>query len=209
MLGAARHILISPEERERTAYHESGHALIGMLEPGADPVRKISIIPRGRALGVTFQSPEKDRYGFDEDYLRGRMTGLLGGRAAEELIYGAVTSGAESDLEQATALGRHMVGRWGMSDKVGLVTVLPPDGVEPLLMDGGASERTRQQVDMEVRKLADQCHRQALSTLGEHRDQLESLAHALLERETLDEVDAYAAAGIPHKPTHRTRSTGH
>ena len=209
VLGAARHILISPEERERTAYHESGHALIGMLEPGADPVRKISIIPRGRALGVTFQSPEKDRYGFDEDYLRGRMTGLLGGRAAEELIYGAVTSGAESDLEQATALGRHMVGRWGMSDKVGLVTVLPPDGVEPLLMDGGASERTRQLVDMEVRKLADQCHRQALSTLGEHREQLESLAQALLERETLDEVDAYAAAGIPHQPAHRTRSTGH
>ena len=209
VLGAARHILISPEERERTAYHESGHALIGMLEPGADPVRKISIIPRGRALGVTFQSPEKDRYGFDEDYLRGRMTGLLGGRAAEELIYGAVTSGAESDLEQATALGRHMVGRWGMSDKVGLVTVLPPDGVEPLLMDGGASERTRQLVDMEVRKLADQCHQQALSTLGEHREQLESLAQALLERETLDEVDAYAAAGIPHQPAHRTRSTGH
>ena len=209
VLGAARHILISPEERERTAYHESGHALIGMLESGADPVRKISIIPRGRALGVTFQSPEKDRYGFDEDYLRGRMTGLLGGRAAEELIYGAVTSGAESDLEQATALGRHMVGRWGMSDKVGLVTVLPPDGVEPLLMDGGASERTRQLVDMEVRKLADQCHQQALSTLGEHREQLESLAQALLERETLDEVDAYAAAGIPHQPAHRTRSTGH
>src|SRR5579864_14085 len=98
VLGAARHILISPEERERTAYHEAGHALLGMLEPGADPVRKISIMPRGRALGVTFQSPEQDRYGFDEGYLRGRMTGLLGGRAAEELVYGAVTTGAESDL---------------------------------------------------------------------------------------------------------------
>jgi ATP-dependent Zn protease len=105
-----------------------------MLEPGADPVRKVSIIPRGHALGVTFQSPEKDRYGFDEQFLRGRMTGLLGGQAAEELIYGAVTTGAESDLDQATALARHMVGRWGMSDKVGLVTVLPPDGTDPFLM---------------------------------------------------------------------------
>ncbi len=206
VLGAARHILISPGERERTAYHESGHALIGMLEPGADPVRKISIIPRGQALGVTFQSPEKDRYGFDEDYLRGRMTGLLGGRAAEELIYGAVTTGAESDLEQATALARHMVGRWGMSDKVGLVTVLPPDGVEPFLAEGVASEGTRRLVDAEVRKLADECHQRALNTLAEHRDQLESLAHALLQQETLDEVDAYAAAGIPHKPAHRTGS---
>ena len=99
-----------------------------------------------------------------------------------------------------------MVGRWGMSDKVGLVTVLPPDGVEPFLAEGVASERTRQLVDAEVRKLADECHQRALGTLGEHRDQLESLAHALLEQETLDEVDAYAAAGIPHKPTHRTGS---
>jgi cell division protease FtsH len=202
VLGAARHILISPEERERTAYHESGHALIGMLEPGADPVRKVSIIPRGHALGVTFQSPEKDRYGFDEEYLRGRMTGLLGGRAAEELVYGAVTTGAESDLEQATALARRMVGRWGMSDKFGLVTVVPPEGAGPygLFGNGGTSERTQQLLDAEVRRITDECHGHALETLRRHRAQLESLAHALLEHETLDEPDAYAAAGIPHGP---------
>ena len=200
VLGAARHILISSEERERTAYHEAGHALLGMLEPGADPVRKVSIIPRGRALGVTFQSPEKDRYGFDERYLRGRMTGLLGGRAAEELTYGAVTTGAESDLEQATALARQMVGRWGMSEKIGLMTVLPAEGMGPygLSGEGVTSEETRKTIDGEVRRITDECHERALSALRQHREQLESLAHTLLEHETLDEVDAYAAAGIPH-----------
>jgi len=199
VLGAARHILISEDERERTAYHEAGHALIGMLEPGADPVRKVSIIPRGHALGVTFQSPEKDRYGFDERFLRGRMTGLLGGRAAEELIYGVVTTGAESDLDQATALARHMVGRWGMSDKVGLVSVLPPDGTDPFMMGEGApSERTRQLVDAEIRRISEECHARAVNMLAEHREQLDALARALLEHETLDEPDAYAAAGVPH-----------
>jgi cell division protease FtsH len=200
LLGAARHIVISRPERERTAYHESGHALLGMLEPGADPVRKISIIPRGRALGVTFQSPEQDRYGFDERYLKGRMTGLLGGRAAEELVYGAVTTGAESDLEQATALARQMVGRWGMSDEIGLVTVLAAEGTGPygLFGEANTSELTRQILDTEVRKIADECHQRALETLRAHREQLDSLAQALLEHETLDEADAYAAAGIPH-----------
>jgi cell division protease FtsH len=200
VLGTARHILISPEERERTAYHESGHALLGMLEPGADPVRKISIIPRGHSLGVTFQTPEKDRYGFDDRYLRGRITGMLGGRAAEELVFGAVTTGAESDLEQATALARQMIGRWGMSDEIGLVTVLPAEGTGPYGLYGEAntSEQTRQLMDAEVRKIANQCHQRALQTLREHREQLDALAQALLQHETLDEADAYAAAGIPH-----------
>jgi cell division protease FtsH len=201
LLGAERHILISPDERERTAYHESGHALIGMLQPGADPVRKVSIIPRGHALGVTFQSPETDRYGYDERYLRGRMTGLLGGRAAEELVYGAVTTGAESDLEQATAIARQMVGRWGMSETIGLVTVFGPEGSGPYAMAGeGVSERTLEVVDEEVRRIAGECHLQALETLRTHRPQLDALAHTLLAQETLDEVDAYAAAGIPHIP---------
>ncbi len=108
VLGAERRIVLSVAERERTAYHESGHALLGMLQPGADPVRKISIIPRGRALGVTFQSPSSDRYGYTADYLRGRMVGALGGRAAEQIIYGEITTGAESDLEQATRIARQM-----------------------------------------------------------------------------------------------------
>ena len=102
MLGTARRILLSPEERRLTAYHESGHALLGMLEPGADPVNKVSIIPRGSALGVTFQSPDEDRYGYSASYPRERIVGVLGGRAAEELVFGEVTTGAESDLDQAT-----------------------------------------------------------------------------------------------------------
>src|SRR5205807_4464169 len=136
LLGAERRITLSPEERERTAYHESGHAVLGMLEPGADPVRKVSIIPRGQALGVTFQSPESDRYGYGAEYLRGRIVGALGGRAAEEIVYGDVTTGAESDLEQVTSIARQMVGRWGMSDAVGLVSVLPRPGNEPQLFPG-------------------------------------------------------------------------
>ena len=136
VLGAERRIMLSPEERERTAYHESGHALLGMLQPGADPVRKISIVPRGRALGVTFQAPDADRYGYGADYLRGRIIGALGGRAAEELVYGDVTTGAESDLEQVTRIARQMVGRWGMSEVIGPVSVLPGPDDEPLLFPG-------------------------------------------------------------------------
>src|SRR5881227_1965392 len=147
VLGTERRITLSPEERERTAYHESGHALLGMLEPGADPVRKVSIIPRGQALGVTFQSPVSDRYGYDAEYLRGRIVGALGGRAAEEIVYGSITTGAESDLEQITSIARQMVGRWGMSEVVGLVSVLPRPGNEQALFpgaDGSApSEATR------------------------------------------------------------------
>jgi cell division protease FtsH len=200
VLGAARRIVISEDERRRTAYHEAGHALLGMLEPGADPVRKISIIPRGRALGVTFQSPEADRYGYDESYLRGRLIGLLGGRAAEQTVYGDVTTGAESDLEQATALARQMVGRWGMSERIGLVSALPRPGEESFTLPGspGApSQRTLELIDEEVKRLTEECYVQAKRTLIEHREQLELLAAALLEKETLDEADAYAAADIP------------
>ena len=198
VLGAARRITLSADERERTAYHESGHAVLGMLEPGADPVRKISIIPRGRALGVTFQSPESDRYGYDVNYLHGRIVGALGGRAAEEIIYGNVTTGAESDLEQVTNIARQMVGRWGMSDRVGLVSVLPRPEEEATMYPGAgpASEATRELIDEEVRRIVDECYDKAVERLRENRARLESLAKALLERETLDEVDAYRAAGF-------------
>ena len=200
VLGTERRITISKPERERTAFHESGHALLGMLVPGADPVRKVSIIPRGRALGVTFQTPDADRYGYDTAYLRGRITGALGGRAAEELVYGEVTTGAESDLEQVTAIARQMVGRWGMSDRIGLVTVLPNPALETPLFPGSSSapsEETRELVDAEVRRIVDDCYKQALELLRSNRTRLDSLAHALLERETLDERDAYVAAGFP------------
>jgi cell division protease FtsH len=202
VLGAERRIVLSAAERERTAYHESGHALLGMLQPGADPVRKISIIPRGRALGVTFQSPESDRYGYSADYLRGRLVGSLGGRAAELLIYGDLTTGAESDLEQATRIARMMAGRWGMSEAVGPVSVLPGPNDEPMLFPGVAqpSERTRELVDGEARRILEECADAALSQLRDHREQLDALTRALLEHETLDEADAYRIAGIERIP---------
>ena len=128
VLGTARGITLSREERERTAYHEAGHALLGMLTPGADPVRKVSIIPRGQALGVTFQAPAADRYSYTVTYLRGRIVGALGGRAAEEVVYSDISTGAESDLDQVSSIARQMAGRWGMSDAVGPLTVLPRPG---------------------------------------------------------------------------------
>ncbi len=194
VLGTERRITLSHEERERTAYHEGGHALLGMLEPGADPVRKVSIVPRGRALGVTFQSPESDRYGYDKDYLLGRIVGALGGRAAEEIIYGSVTTGAESDLQQVTSIARSMVGRWGMSDEIGLVTVVSD---EPQYPGGGpASEATRELIDQEVRRIVDECYEKAVQRLRDNRERLDGLARELLSRETLDEDDAYKAAGF-------------
>jgi len=197
-IGAARRIVISEEERRRTAYHESGHALLGMLQPGADPVRKISIIPRGHALGVTYQSPESDRYGYAESYLHGRIVGMLGGRAAELLIYGETTTGPESDLEQATSLARQMVGRWGMSEQVGAVSALPRSGQETY-GSGAASQHTVELIDEEVKRILSESAEQAKRTLAEHREQLDHLAEALLERETLEEADAYGVARIPHR----------
>ena len=188
--------MISPDERERTAYHESGHALLGMLTPGADPVRKISIIPRGQALGVTFQSPAADRYGYSAKYLRGRIIGALGGRAAEQIVFGELTTGAESDLDQVSSIARQMVGRWGMSDAIGPVTVLPPPGQESPLGLDGVAPATKELIDAEVRKIVDECYAEALKLLREHRPQLDGLAQRLLRSETLDEADAYAAAGI-------------
>src|SRR5690606_38672785 len=121
VLGAERPILLSQEDRERIAYHESGHAILGLVVPGADPVHRVTIVPRGQALGVTYQRPDSDRYNYPEGYLRARIIGMLGSRAAEQLVYGTRTTGAENDIKQATELARNVVTRWGMSDRVGLV----------------------------------------------------------------------------------------
>ncbi|MBM2620967.1 ATP-dependent zinc metalloprotease FtsH [Actinoplanes sp. LDG1-06] len=196
VLGTVRGIMLTAGEKERTAFHESGHALLGMLTPGADPVRKISIIPRGQALGVTFQSPSTDRYGYSAKYLRGRIIGALGGRAAEEVVFGDMTTGAESDLDQVSNIARQMVGRWGMSEAIGPVTVLPPPGRESPLGLDGVAPATKELIDAEVRKIVEACYAEALELLRSHRPQLDSLARRLLETETLDEADAYAAAGL-------------
>jgi cell division protease FtsH len=193
-LGTARSIVMPPAERRRTAYHEAGHALLGMLQPGADPVRKVSIIPRGRALGVTLSTPEADRYGYDTQYLEGRMIGALGGMAAEQVVFGVISTGAENDLELCTGVARAMVGRWGMSERIGPVSVLPPEG-DPRMF--GISEGTLDAVGEEVRRLVDACYRRATALLREHRGRLDAIAEALLERETLDEAELYEIAEIP------------
>ena len=194
-LGAARNVVISPEDRRRTAYHEAGHALIGMLQPGADPVRKVSIIPRGRALGVTLATPEQDRYGYEERYLRGRIIGALGGMAAEQEVFHMVTTGAEQDLEAVTRIARSMVGRWGMSERVGRWSVLPVDG-DPRM--AGVSDELLNAVDEEIRRITDECYAEARRILRENRARLDRIVARLLERETLDEEEVYEVAGIEH-----------
>src|SRR6202012_2992022 len=150
VLGAARKVMISEEDRRRTAYHEAGHAIMGMLTPGADPVRKVSITPRGAALGVPFSAPDADRFNFDERHLLAQIKVALGGRVAEEVVFGDLTTGAESDIHTLTRIARGMVGRWGMSRAVGPIAVLPADGQSPLLPGvSETSELTQQLVDDE------------------------------------------------------------
>ncbi|WP_369179846.1 ATP-dependent zinc metalloprotease FtsH [Streptomyces mutabilis] len=193
-LGAERPLVMPEEERRRTAYHESGHALLGMLQPGADPVRKITIVPRGRALGVTLSTPDADKYAYTEEYLRGRIIGALGGMAAEQVVYDVITTGSESDLEQVTRIARGMVGRWGMSRQVGRLSALPGDAQQAYGL--AAAPATLDAIDGEMRRVVDECYAEAVHKLRDHRGQLDALAEALLASETLDEADAYRIAGI-------------
>ncbi|GAC1318174.1 MAG: ATP-dependent zinc metalloprotease FtsH [Thermoleophilaceae bacterium] len=203
ILGTERRIVISPADRERTAYHEAGHAVVGMMTPGADPVRKVSIIPRGPALGVTLSAPEADRFSYDRRYLVARIRVALGGRVAEELVYGEITTGAESDIQQLTEIARQMVGRWGMSDAVGPIAVIASEA-QSAFLPGAArtSEATQRLVDDEVRRIVDEAHDGVRDLLSTNRDKLDSIVGALLEHETLDSEDAYAAAGVerPNSP---------
>jgi cell division protease FtsH len=206
-LGSERKLSLTSIDRERIAYHESGHALLGLLQPGADPVRRVSIIPRGQSLGATVQSPVDDRFSYGEDYLRGRITGALGGRAAEQLVYGVTTTGAEADLRQVTAIARQMVVRWGMSPKVGVLS-LAEDGDSPgqsLSLTRPYSEETAALIDEEVRRICDECLRQAVALLESNRDKLDALVHALLEHDTLGETEILAVTGIAAPATTPTQ----
>jgi cell division protease FtsH len=208
LLGAPRGILLNPEDRRRTAYHESGHALVGMLIPDADPVRKVSIIPRGQALGVTLSTPDSDRVSYSREELEAKIKVSLGGRVAEEIVFGQITTGAESDLQQLTQIARQMVGRWGMSEKLGPVTLLSSNGQGPLLPGADeTSPQTQWLIDEEVRRIVDDAHDQVTKLLAEHREQLESLSHALLEHETLDAPDAYAAADVQMRTPEQTTAS--
>jgi cell division protease FtsH len=198
VLGAERQVMMSEEDRRRTAYHEGGHAIVGMLTPGADPVRKVSIIPRGMALGVTFSAPDADRFSYLEPEIRAKIKVALGGRAAEEIVFGEISTGAESDLQQLTALARQMVGRWGMSDTLGPISVIPRDGSGPFLPGAAeVSPETQKLLDDEVRRIVAEAHDEVVTLLTENRARLDALASALLEHETLDEDNAYATAGVP------------
>jgi cell division protease FtsH len=201
LLGAERKIVLSQEDRERVAYHEGGHALLGLLVPGADPVRKVTIVPRGRALGVTVQSPVDDRFNYPEDYLRARIAGALGGRAAEQLVYGVVTTGAENDLQQVTMIAREMVTRWGMSPAVGPLNLGGENGGGPLgLTQRPYSETTGALIDAEIRRIVEECLAVAQRLLTENRTRLDSLAQALLKEESLDEAAVLRVTGLPPRP---------
>jgi cell division protease FtsH len=211
LLGAPRGILLSQEDRERTAYHESGHALVGMLTPGADPVRKVSISPRGQALGVTLSTPDADRVSYTREDLEAKISVALGGRVAEEVIYSKITTGAESDIQQLTQIARQMVGRWGMSNKLGPLALLPSEGAGNYLLPGAAetSPQTQWLIDQEVRRIVDEAHAEVTRLLTDHRDQLESLTRALLAAETLDSADAYAAAQTKTQGTESEMASAH
>jgi cell division protease FtsH len=209
VLGPERPLILSRADKERIAYHEGGHTILGLVVPGADPVNRVTIVPRGQALGVTYQRPDSDRYNYPEAYLRARIVGMLGGRAAEEIVYGAKTTGAENDIEQATDLARRMVTRWGMSDRLGLVQLAPREN--PYLNSSnpytGArpfSEETAEAIDAEVHRIIGECHEEAKRLLIAHRKQLDSLAEALLARESLNEQEILEVTGLPPAPALET-----
>ncbi|NLG62186.1 MAG: ATP-dependent metallopeptidase FtsH/Yme1/Tma family protein [Candidatus Cloacimonetes bacterium] len=201
MLGAERRsMVLSESERKLTAYHEAGHAVVALRTPGLDPVHKITIVPRGRALGVTASLPEEDRHSYSRDYLIASLAMLYGGRAAEEMIFGKakITTGAGNDIERATAMARRMVTQFGMSENIGPIAIGDSEHEVFLGREIGQrraiSENVAQQVDAEVKRLLDEAYQAAMTTLEENRDLLERIAEALLERETLDrdEIDLLA-----------------
>jgi len=205
VLGPERPIILSAADRERVAYHEGGHAILGLVVPGADPVHRVSIVPRGQALGVTYQRPLTDRYNYPEAYLRAKIIGIMGGRAAEEVVYGTRTTGAESDIEQATAIARQMVTRWGMSDALGMVELAPRQNTWVGGTSFGAakpySDKTAGIIDSEVARIISDCHEEAKSLLHQHRNKLDRLVAGLMKSETLDEKEILEVTGLPPAPT--------
>jgi cell division protease FtsH len=197
VLGSARAVIIGEREKRLLAYHEAGHALVARLTKGADPLRKISIVPRGQALGVTVQSPSEDHFTYTREYLLGRLAILMGGRTAEQLIFGDVTTGAQNDLKEATTLARRMVGLWGMSAEVGPYFLGLGEqhvflGREITREGGDISEEMLARAEVATRGLLDDAGEHATALLIANRDRLDTLAQALIEAETLDEREIAA-----------------
>lgn len=210
MMGAERKSMVmSEKEKRNTAYHESGHAIVGRLVPEHDPVYKVSIIPRGRALGVTMFLPEEDKYSHSKRYLTSSICSLFGGRIAEELTLGfdGVTTGASNDIERATSLARNMVTKWGLSEKLGPLQY-DTDSEEPFLGRSAGqahshhSPETAQRIDEEIRNIIDECYATAKQILVENRDKLDLMAEALMKYETIDrfQIDDIMAGKEPRPP---------
>ena len=207
MMGAERRSMVMNEEEKRnTAYHESGHAVVAKLVPKSDPVHKVTIIPRGRALGLTMQLPEEDRYAYDRVYLMSRIAVLFGGRIAEELFMNQMTTGASNDFERATQMARDMVTRYGMSDALGPMVYGENEGEvflgRSVTTHKNVSEATMQKVDAEIRRIIDEQYGLARKILEENRDKVEAMAQALLELETIDadQIDDIMAGQPPRPP---------
>jgi cell division protease FtsH len=199
LMGIEREEVINEEEKKMIAYHESGHALLAELLPGADPLQKVSIIPRGRALGATEQIPGEDRHNLKRSYLLNRIAIMLGGRAAEKIVFEDVSTGAADDLKKSTDLARRMVCQWGMSDKIGPMTFrlgeTHPFLGRELTESRDFSERTARLIDEEIQKIVGDMEKKAGETLADNRGKLDALAGALLKNETLarEEVDKILA----------------
>jgi cell division protease FtsH len=209
MMGAERKSMVmSEEEKKLTAYHEAGHAIVGRLVPSHDPVYKVSIIPRGRALGVTMFLPEGDRYSFSKQRLESQISSLFGGRIAEAIIFGAdyVTTGAQNDIERATDIARNMVTKWGLSDRLGPLTYSEDDGEvflgRSVTRHKNVSDETAHVIDEEIRSVVDRNYRRSEQLLRDHLDKLHSMAEALIKYETIDsdQIDDIMAGRPPREP---------
>ena len=215
IMGAERRSLIMPEEERRnTAYHESGHAIVAKLLPKTDPVHKVTIIPRGRALGVTMQLPEQDRYSMDRDRMLNTIAVLFGGRIAEEIFMKQMTTGASNDFERATAMARDMVTRYGMSEAMGPMVYAENEGEiflgRSITKTTNVSEDTMRKVDSEIRRIIDEQYAIARRILEENRDKVEAMTSALLEWETIDaeQIDDIVAGRAPRPPKERSGGSG-
>jgi cell division protease FtsH len=203
-------MVMSEEERTNTAYHESGHALVAKLVPKSDPVHKVTIIPRGRALGLTMQLPEQDRYAYDRQYLLSRIAVLFGGRIAEEVFMNQMTTGASNDFERATQMARDMVTRYGMSDALGPMVYAENEGEvflgRSITKTTHVSEETMRKVDAEIRRIIDEQYGLARRLIEDNRDKVEAMARALLEWETIDseQIDDIIAGKPPRPPKSTT-----
>lgn len=215
MMGAERRSMVmDDEEKKNTAYHESGHALIGKLLPKCDPVHKVTIIPRGRALGVTMSLPERDKYSYDREYMLNQIAMLFGGRIAEEIFMHQMTTGASNDFERATHLARDMVTRYGMSDLLGPMVYAENEGEiflgRSITKTTNVSEATMQKVDLEIRRIIDEQYKLARELIEKNSDKMHAMANALLEWETIDaeQIDDIMAGRTPRPPKDWTPKSG-